>query len=231
MIRHYLLVGLSLVTPILTGRYRYPGRTTDEVGEDDAFHTIFFTDIAEYLKALPTATSTLLVEAFLCFCGLPPLPRAAEHQRTWWTDSFLQHHHSKSSSHDGEDAQIHQSQRRFSETPLKLFQMTSHLLFDQEFSLDPMRLDASFVRRLLSLIACEPASEDVIGEYLLAFETRHFPSEVPKTYVSSFRTFQHPFQNSNGPSHISRCTRAPQTSHAIHQAYRTGAIRWPFAHS
>jgi hypothetical protein len=170
----------------LISRMRYPGHTEDENADDDAFHTVFYVDIEEYLKILSAdASITLVLEAFLCFCGLPPLPRPAEHQRTWWNDPFLSHIAVRSM--DSENAQSEemdpfaQKVQRYLACNSQSMQMTSDLLFDQDFALDGVRLDTDFVRRILNLIAEDVGNDDIIGEYLLAFELRHYPLEVFKT--------------------------------------------------
>jgi hypothetical protein len=169
-----------------TEKLRYPGRASDEVGEDDAFHTIFFADIEEYLKFVPVGTPhTLLVEAFLCFCGLPPLPRVATHQRVWWNDSFLLHSCIRSvfsnSSEESDSNSFMEKLKRYSACDQKSVQMTSTLLFSHEFPLHGVRLSAEFVRRILQLFATGIPNDELLGEYLLAFESRHFPLEVVKT--------------------------------------------------
>jgi hypothetical protein len=167
-------------------KMRYPGRTEDEIGEDDAFHTVFFVDIKEYLEILPTGASiTLVVEAFLCFCGLPPLPRAAEHQRAWWNDPFLSHVVVPSIPYgypqSAETDPFVQKYQRYLTCDLWSMQMTSDLLFEHEFPLDGVRLSADFVRRILKLVAENVNNDDILGEYLLAFELQHFPSDAFKT--------------------------------------------------
>jgi hypothetical protein len=165
-----------------TSVLRYPGRTTDNVADDDAFHTIFFSDIEPYLTLLtPETPATLIIEAFLCFCGLPPLAHRIPQQRTWWSDPFLQRHWHTAFTDNNESNSFARAVQRFSNYSAKSFQMTTELLFEQNFSLDGIRLDADFIRRLLKLVASDPSSEDIIGEYLLAFESKHFPSEAFKT--------------------------------------------------
>ncbi|KAF1844439.1 DUF1740-domain-containing protein [Cucurbitaria berberidis CBS 394.84] len=163
-------------------KLRYPGRTSDDVGEDDAFHSIFFSDIADYLNILPAATERILIlEAFLCFCSLPPLPRVAQHQEKWRPDPFL-HRNFHSASHlQDQSSQFTQLFAKFSNCPLKNFQMTSELLFEQDFPLDGINLSPDFVRRLLKLLTTDLSCDEVISEYLLAFELRHFPSDAFKT--------------------------------------------------
>jgi hypothetical protein len=168
------------------GKMRYPGRTSDDIGEDDAFHTVFFVDIEEYLKVFPTGASiTLVVEAFLCFCGLPPLPRPADHQRAWWNDPFLSHASADSaSSRRSHATNIHPFVHKFERyltCDSRSMQMTSDILFEHDFPLDGVRLSADFVRRVLELVATNVTSDDILGEYLLAFKLRHFPSGAFKT--------------------------------------------------
>jgi hypothetical protein len=169
-------------------KLRYPGRTSDDVGEDDAFHTIFFSDLDLYLKSVSADTpALLLVQAFLGFCGLPQLPHLVAAQQKRWSDPFLQRRwHSFRGADDS--SQFTQILDRFSDSPIKKFQMTTELLFEQDFSLECISLSADFIRRLLQLLALEPASDEVIGQYLLAFELRHFPSEAFKTAKRLLKT-------------------------------------------
>ncbi|KAK3082224.1 hypothetical protein LTS18_010641 [Coniosporium uncinatum] len=68
--------GLFLQTELAFQRqYAMPGRTADEAGQDDPYHVVLFSDIVNYLQVLPVdLPATILLEAFLRFCGLPPLP-------------------------------------------------------------------------------------------------------------------------------------------------------------
>ena len=165
-----------------TSVLRLPGRTSDDVAEDDAFHTIFFSDVEPYLIIIsPEIPATLMIEAFLCFCGLPNLPHRIPQQRTWSSDPFLQRHLHSASPDTDESTELTKVIKSFSNYSAKHFRMTTELLFEQSFSLDAIRLDADFVRRLFKLLASDPSSDDIIGEYLLAFESRHFPSEAFKS--------------------------------------------------
>ncbi|CAN9344885.1 unnamed protein product [Alternaria alternata] len=162
--------------------YDTPGRASDDVAEDDAFHTIFFSDIEPYLAIVtPETPATLMIEAFLCFCMLPPLAHRIPQQRAWWSDPFLQREWHSATLDTDESHDFTKAVKRYSNYSAKSFQMTTELLFEQHFSLDGIKLDADFIRRLLKLLSSDPSSEDIVGEYLLAFESKHFPSEAFKT--------------------------------------------------
>ncbi|KAL5115495.1 hypothetical protein ACEQ8H_006636 [Pleosporales sp. CAS-2024a] len=157
----------------LIGKLRYPGRTCDELGEDDAFHTILFSDIEPYLNVLPSHTpANLMVEAFLCFCGLPCLTHGGEHQQIWWDDAFISQVDTVPSLRN-DDALPRDAKHGN-------FRMSSEFLLDQDFSMLGARLDADFVRRILRF-AVSQTKDEALGKYLLAFEDKQFPTDVVKT--------------------------------------------------
>lgn len=47
-----------------------PGRTTDQIAADDPFHVVLFEDVCHVLEA--TYSPTNVIDAFLCYLGLPP---------------------------------------------------------------------------------------------------------------------------------------------------------------
>ena len=164
-------------------KLRYPGRSTDDVGEDDPFHTIFFSDLKDYVQSTSTVTTELQVDAFLCFCGLPGLAKIKS-RGTWRADQFLQSRVSHSKSVIGSEfggLQFQEALLLYSQSPLASFQMTSDLLVQQQFSLETCRLDPDFVRNTLQLLAFNTTDNEPIGEYLLAFEAKYFPKEVVRT--------------------------------------------------
>lgn len=162
-------------------KLRIPGRTTDNVGEDDAFHTIFFSDIEEYLSILPKHTPALLiVEAFLCFCGLPRLTSLGPHQRAWWSDPFLQKRSKEVPRPDSQGNLLSQAFEGFMECPLQSLEMSHDFLFRQSFSCLKVRLDMGVIKRILKTVAFDPNSDVVLGEYLIAFEFYSSPDTVFK---------------------------------------------------
>jgi tetratricopeptide (TPR) repeat protein len=164
-------------------KLRCPGRSTDDVGEDDPFHTIFFSDLKDVVTNVPNAPAELQIDAFLCFCGLPPL---AETHTTgsWWNDQHLQRSRSDSglsTRPNPETPRFAEVLSQYSQSPLANFEMTGDLLVQQAFSFETSKLDPSFVSNVLRLASSNNSDSESVGEYLLAFECRHFPSEVAKT--------------------------------------------------
>lgn len=158
-------------------RLRYPGRTSDDVAEDDAFHTIFHSDVTDYISIIPSSSSIVpILDAFLSFAGLPALPRDGVAPAPWRSDPLLQHHSISNTLSDSAS-----TSGRTDLLSSEGFSMTSDLLFEQEFALDHARLDEAFVRRILNLLAVEHPSEEIIAEYLLAFDLAHHPADIAKT--------------------------------------------------
>ncbi|PSN74288.1 DUF1740-domain-containing protein [Corynespora cassiicola Philippines] len=161
---------------------RYPGRVEDKLGENDCFHGIFFPDVERQVRAFRRhLSSTDVLEAFLCFCGLPPLPRAGINQPKWQHDPFLQDYLDIAPAiSTGPDTFIN-TLSQLSNCPMRHFCVTVEHLCDGGFP-DTLRItDTAFVRRVLELLAAEGDSDELIGEYLLAFELKYYPSEVHKT--------------------------------------------------
>ncbi|KAH6681983.1 NRDE-2, necessary for RNA interference-domain-containing protein [Halenospora varia] len=70
-----------------------PAKTMDEVVEDDPFRVILFSDIEDFMIALPPGSKDLqktLLDSFLIFCRLPPIDSQCSGSRQdWLTDSFI----------------------------------------------------------------------------------------------------------------------------------------------
>jgi len=68
-----------------------PARTLDEVNDEDPYRVIITSDVSDYLFSVTDPEKKLLLlDAFLCFCRLPPLPAHGRGpKRQWWTDRFL----------------------------------------------------------------------------------------------------------------------------------------------
>lgn len=69
-----------------------PARTLDEVREDDPYRVVLFSDVVDFLMPFSdNGLSDLLVNAFLLFCHLPPLPVQTDIKTlsSWRGDPFL----------------------------------------------------------------------------------------------------------------------------------------------
>ncbi|KAG9197764.1 hypothetical protein G6514_001044 [Epicoccum nigrum] len=162
-------------------KLRYPGRSTDDVGDEDPFHTIFFTDLKDYIANFLDTSAGMLVDAFLCFCGLPPLV-GTDINGPWWDDPFLQRRYAvESTKQESGNLGYQEALSRYLQSPYGRCRMTQDLLIQQTFSLNASRLDPEFIRYTLKLLATNSADGELIGEYLLAFEACHFPLEVAKS--------------------------------------------------
>ncbi|KAF2247287.1 DUF1740-domain-containing protein [Trematosphaeria pertusa] len=158
---------------------KIPGRTTDEVGEDDPFHTVLFSDIRDFIQFVPEEISELhILDAFLRFCHLPPLPGMRTEK--YWADPVLQLKISDARSVHA-DNQFAQKVAEFANCPIRQFQMSTQLLFVLPFPNIHDTGDAEFIRGALRLIASDSASDDIVGQYLLAFERNYFFSAAAKS--------------------------------------------------
>ena len=73
---------------------RDPARAIDEVGEDDPYRVILFSDIRPFLVWIPASQDgasgrEVLLNGFLAFCHLPPRSIMPEACFAWWTDPFI----------------------------------------------------------------------------------------------------------------------------------------------
>ncbi|KAL1598657.1 hypothetical protein SLS60_007797 [Paraconiothyrium brasiliense] len=157
-----------------------PGRTIDELGEDDPFHTVFFSDIEVYLKLLPRSCGKIaIISAFLQFCDLPPLERNGSYVEKYTLDPLLRTGWNEAPLEGPRG--FTELIKKYAECPIRKFQSTPQLLFDQSFPKTPRIVDIAFVRKVLRLLDGEVLDGDSIGEYLLALEFQYFPTESFKT--------------------------------------------------
>ncbi|KAF2143434.1 uncharacterized protein K452DRAFT_214249, partial [Aplosporella prunicola CBS 121167] len=165
--------------------YPWPGRTIDEVGEDDPFHVVLFADIEEELGLLQDPfPPTMLVEAFLCFWHLPPLPTSDPLTRAWWLDPFLRDERFyvdtpktlllEASSAETETVGL--STLEAYKPPMANYLVTTQELFGGGFFSGERSPDQQeWLRRALKTLA-NATSEDIVAEYHLAFEWHCNPS-------------------------------------------------------
>ncbi|KAK3209310.1 hypothetical protein GRF29_69g1414943 [Pseudopithomyces chartarum] len=170
-------------------KLRLPGRTVDEIGEDDPFHTVLFSDVELFMKLMPDfCDEAHLLSAFLQFCNLPSLALDDLHDDRYILDPFLQTELDVAPPEN--TTGFVQLISKYANCPIKKFQSTPRLLFDQGFPAMRHPVDIKFVRNVLKLLVYETYHhEESIGEYLLAFESNYFPSEAFKTAKQLLRTW------------------------------------------
>lgn len=161
-------------------KLRYPGRTTDEVGEDDPFHTILFSDVEPFLKFLPQVDETnVVLSAFLDFCGLPPLLVSGSCGEKHVFDPFL-----RMEFYDvprGRPDGLKQLIDHYGNCPIKNFRTNTQLLFDQSFPEKSTIVDTEFVIKVLQLLISTAPETESIGEYLLALESKTSSADAFRT--------------------------------------------------
>lgn len=160
-----------------------PGRTLDDTGEDDPFHLVFFSDIEQYLRILPPYMSgSTLLDAFLCFAGMPPLPELGSNRRPWRSDPFLRSRKLLTHPHSSADKAFKQTLNALVETTSG-FETTIGLLLDYCFphSSQFTAPHLGVVRQVLDMSTLDEAIGEAAGEYLLAFEHVYFPADAVKT--------------------------------------------------
>ncbi|KAL5426351.1 hypothetical protein PMIN04_002044 [Paraphaeosphaeria minitans] len=163
-----------------TSKLRHPGRTTEKLGGDDPFHTVLFADIEVFLKLLPQSWGkAVVVSAFLRFCNLPPLRQNDSDMGRYTLDPFPRMGWSEPRQAD--NSGFNEVIARYSNCPIKKYQPTAELLFDLSFPGTHKDNDVAFVRKVLKLLFEAVVDGESIGEYLLAFESRYFPTESHKT--------------------------------------------------
>lgn len=166
----------------------WPGRTSDEIGEDDPFHVVLFADIKAELNLLKeTLPPVLLVEAYLCFWGMPPLPSNSQ-TRSWWLDPFLrgerlhtippQRALIRETTNDHE-ADIHYEIDSWT-PPAANFEVCTEDLFSEGFFSGTRSEEQKlWLSRTLRILASTIA-DDTVAEYFLAFEWHCNPAGAAK---------------------------------------------------
>lgn len=67
-----------------------PGRALVDTDSTDPFHVVMYSDLEPFLKAMDQEFDLLsLLQAFLCFCGLPPLGVPDPEMRRFWSDPLI----------------------------------------------------------------------------------------------------------------------------------------------
>ena len=173
-------------------RVMLAARTVDDVGEDDPYRVILFSDIERFLINSPSGTPSPLVSSFLAFCQLPPLPHCTY---SWWSDPFCRTDGLQNASNSLEDNHEHSLGKN---DPFRLttqhFTVCNDVLFadpkqwfsafhlwHRENQLNGKSLMIEWARRTMRLLAERGVCGDDLAEYFLAFELSCHPEAVKKT--------------------------------------------------
>lgn len=172
---------------------RFPGRTMDDIGADDPFHVVFFSDIRDILEATAAGFDHLdLLDAILCYLGLPSVSltmttgRDTRPRSKWRSDVLLQSGLLQLDSLTSEGSSMTGQQ-------IDSYQTSTDLLFTRAFqhfsipasednahSQEPTQEVMLFARRVLSSMVKYFPSNDDLAEYYLAFMLSCFPKEALK---------------------------------------------------
>ena len=177
---------------------RMPARTLDEVGEDDPYRVILFSDLQDFILDPPQHKDhVLLATAFLSFCGLPPLPDSEYRERSnsWDEDPFIRSGVLHEQVTEKTSGPLRNTDDPFT-IPTKSCVISTECLFSQSApwyvcfdewmatsTNDGGDLQRSFVRLALKTIVNDrSSSDDKLGmaEYFLGFENCAFPRTVKK---------------------------------------------------
>jgi hypothetical protein len=172
---------------------QFPGRTLNDIGVDDPFHVVFFSDLRDVLEATAAGFDDLdLLDAMLCYLGLPSVSlttttgKDTQQQPEWRSDILLRHGLLQLGSFANERG-ILNGQRTDN------YRTSTDLLFSRVFQ-DLPNINAEenvydhqsppevvhFARRVLSSMVKRSPNDDDLAEYHLAFELSYFPQEASK---------------------------------------------------
>ena len=136
-----------------------PSRSLDDVEDDDPFRVVLFSDIRDIITYSPAQVSGIVwVQAFLCFCNLPPLKynEATRFLDSWWQDTFLR------------TCQV----QRPDDGSLSLYpsiRSTLDTLLSDSFTIDDTLVPIEWVRVVLTSLSNVVIEEDLVPQYFLAF--------------------------------------------------------------
>lgn len=158
------LASFAIAERRIASAFLLPGGTGDEDESDDPFRYVMYSDIRPVLQRLPeTLDSRLLVDAFLCFMGLPPIDQRNGFPQEWRPDSYWQ-------SANMADSTFQAPSRRY----------ISFSLFQNAFRDHESNEAIEFAAQaLFALVQAFPEYEE-LGEYLLACLSQTKPADATK---------------------------------------------------
>ncbi|KAF2756798.1 DUF1740-domain-containing protein [Pseudovirgaria hyperparasitica] len=158
-----------------------PGRTSDKAAEEDPYHVVLFSDISVYLSLVGHGLPmTRVVEAFLAFWDLPPLPGPNETPFDS-RDVFLRkgtiHKKVDSPKDGGPLGHFVETMGTVSSLPIRRRQTTIYDLFSDAFHTFANTRSKIFVKTVLQHLSSLTKDEAIL-EYSMAFTVKFFPQEA-----------------------------------------------------
>ena len=136
-----------------------PARSLDDMEDDDPFRVVLFSDIQDFIIYSPAQIPGIVwVQAFLCFCTLPPLQHNENTQNLdlWWQDTFLRT--SPVRQRNDKAVSLNTSIRS-----------TLSTLLSRSFTLDDIVVPIKWVASVLASLSNAIAKDDIVSQYYLAF--------------------------------------------------------------
>jgi tetratricopeptide (TPR) repeat protein len=168
-----------------------PARTLDEVDENDPYRVILYSDIQPFLFR-PAGAQALneLLEAFLCFCGLPPLHCLLWSNRLLSEDPFLNNSFLDANHEDLGSWFISADRNQPDNFPVPSFVIDTGSLFavnEHWFSpwkclqsIPSNKAQSKWTQRSLRQLLPAFANVELLAEYVIAFESQLNPKEARK---------------------------------------------------
>ncbi|GAB7341732.1 hypothetical protein MBLNU457_g0068t2 [Dothideomycetes sp. NU457] len=157
--------------------HQFPGRTTDEDGPDDPFHVVFFSDIWPFIEASIPYDPDALINAYLHFFSLPPIPQRngpSPSKLNWRRDAFLQIPNPQAYLSSANLTTLLDSTINTSHS------ITRTLFTPSSFPATLSKPTTAFLTHSLeSLLTLHPSPQ--LREYYLAFTLAYSPSTASKT--------------------------------------------------
>ena len=174
-------------------RFSMPGRTSDDEDESgDPFHVVLSADIEPFLPfCIQQHDPSLLIDAFLSFFRLPPLPASSDcsNLSPWHTDGFTKSCGSSPLNNSNDTAGDYSPQHNTCVSALAylhLFPATTDTLFTEPHQFSHFHNTQSrqihiFLHNTLAALLRSLPANDNLASYFLAFETAIFPAQARKT--------------------------------------------------
>lgn len=152
---------------------RHVGRTLDETGLEDVHHTVLFADVDTVVQAMaPKVPLKLLIQAFLCYSGLPPFSSDDDSASSLWLDMFLRMESLKPGSAQKRfenETRLISTLSALNSNPMKNIRTGTESLFTFAFTTVQLG-DPQWTVRVLKRLTEALSHDDDIAEYFLALD-------------------------------------------------------------